>query len=208
MFKCKKCDEELESVIELKKHKEEHDSCQEKFQCEECEKVFKENGKLEEHVKRVHTKFECDECDKIFDYEGILERHVEAVHEDVELYCHYFNNNKDCPFGDQCIFLHEESQNCKYGKACERTMCMYKHEDSDGDDDGENTDDEEDEESEDEENAEELKQKLEEVRKSVEKVAVLLGQVNPIFKCQHCDFEAKNQNGLNMHTKSKHNNKS
>ena len=54
----------------------------------------------------AHAKFECDDCAKIFNYEVTLEKHKQAVHEDVELYCHYFNNKKDCPYEDQCIFLH------------------------------------------------------------------------------------------------------
>ena len=149
-------------VIALKKHKE-HDSCQEKFQCEECETVFKENGKLEAHVKRDHTRFECDECDKNLDYEGILERHVESVHEDVELYCNYFNNNKDFSFGDQCIFLH----NIKIASMGRLVSLLRLCTNSDGDDDCDYTDDEKEEE--DEEDAEELKQKLEQVRKSVKK---------------------------------------
>ena len=72
-------------------------------------------------------------------------------------------------------------------------MCMYRHKDTDS---GE-SDEDDDEESENEK-----------VKKSLEKVAVLLQQVVPNFKCQKCDFEAKNQNGLNMHVKSKHTNKS
>ena len=29
-----------------------------------------------------------------------------------------------------CIFLHEDSEMCRYGKLCERTNCMYKHEEN------------------------------------------------------------------------------
>ena len=72
-------------------------------------------------------------------YEGLLDRHVDAVHCDPDyiIYCHYFNNDKECPFGDLCIYEHEDSVKCKFGKACERLRCMYKHnaEDDDNDDD-------------------------------------------------------------------------
>ena len=61
------------------------------------------------------------------------------------------------------IFLHEESQICKYGKACERVMCMYRHKDSDSDED----DDEEDE-NENEQDVQ-LKPSLEKVKKVVRK---------------------------------------
>ena len=208
-FKCNKCDEELESVKELKEHKEKHQSCQKSYQCEECDKCFKGEAQLEVHIERVHKEYECDECDKVFNFEGVLEKHRDAVHEGKKLFCHYYNNETDCPYEDQCIFLHEESQICKYGKACERVMCMFRHKDSEsGESDESDEDDDEDEEDENEQDVDNLKPSLEKVKKSLEKVAVLLQQVVPNFKCQHCDFEAKNQNGLNMHVKAKHTNKS
>ena len=37
------------------------------------------------------------------------------------------NYEKDCPFDDNCIFVHEESGTCKYGKSCERNLCMFQH---------------------------------------------------------------------------------
>ena len=92
----------------------------------------------------MHVKYECDECDNVFKYEIVLEKHIEAAHEDVELFCHYFNNDKDCPFEEECIYIHEESDNCKFANNCERKFCMFKHvnteecetaEDSDDDDD-------------------------------------------------------------------------
>ena len=52
---------------------------------------------------------------------------MKITHEDTKLYCHYFNNEKICPFDKDCIFLHENSTECKYGKLCERMNCMYKH---------------------------------------------------------------------------------
>ena len=113
MFKCRKCDEELESTEDLRKHRE---TCRGTHKCEECEKSVKEESHLENHMKRVHSKFECDECDKVFKHETNLEKHKEAVHEDVELFCHFFNNDKDCPYQEECIFLHEESEECKFGK--------------------------------------------------------------------------------------------
>ena len=68
-------------------------------------------------------------------------KHITATHENLRIYCHYFNNDKICPFSDQCIFLHEESTKCKYGNFCERDKCMYKHENIEDVDD---TDDVED----------------------------------------------------------------
>ena len=98
-------------------------------------------------MTRSHKRYECEECDKRFKFETILERHVEAVHEDVKLFCHYFNNKKERPHGDEeCIYLHEESVACKFGLGCERTMCIFMHEGVNKDQDSE--DDSSDDESE------------------------------------------------------------
>ena len=72
--------------------------------------------------------FNCDECDKVLKYKAALEKHKEAAHENAELFCHFLNNNKDCPFEDEYIFVHEESGNCKYGYQCERKLCMFMQE--------------------------------------------------------------------------------
>ena len=34
---------------------------------------------------------------------------------------------KTCPFDKECVFLHEDADNCKYGESCERILCMFKH---------------------------------------------------------------------------------
>ena len=139
-FRCHDCGEDFETVKELQNHKKEHNSDLGYFQCDECDKCFKEESQLEEHVSKKHKKHECDDCDKVFDYEGTLEKHKGAAHENIVIFCHFYNNNKECPFDDQCVFVHEESEKCKYDKACERKLCMYRHEerigdDADGDDD-------------------------------------------------------------------------
>ena len=213
-FKCKECDEKLLSLNELKKHKEEHISCRGTFQCVECDKCFKEECKLNEHVDRIHTKYPCDDCDKIFKFEGLLEKHIAVAHEDIELFCHYYNNDKECPFDDQCIFVHEESKDCKFGKACERILCMFKHEENVDDADNEEEDDTEsenedsDDDDETEEMLERLKPSLENVTNAIEQVAKMLMKVSNSLKCDKYDFEAKNENGLTMHKKAKHANKS
>ena len=64
----------------------------------------------------------------------------------MKICCHYFNNDKDCPFDDECIFAHEDSCLCMFGKGCERMMCMFQHENSDEnyDDDDDASDDNDD----------------------------------------------------------------
>ena len=130
------------------------------------------------------------------------------MHEGIKLYCHYWNNDLDCPYEtdehDKCIFLHDESEKCKFGKTCERILCMYQHDESDKDVkeevSGENVD--EDTES---VNAEVLKPMLETVQKALDKFENVLKKNS--LKCDECDFEARNKNGLMMHLKAKHTNK-
>ena len=205
-FKCQKCGEELETVKDL----QEHTSCVESFECDECDKCFQEESKLEEHVHRNHKKYPCDDCEKIFNFEGLLEKHKSAAHEDFVLYCHFFNNDKDCPYEDQCVFVHEDSEDCMFAKGCERKLCMYKHEERDEDDDEDESEDESDMDEDEDENqkaVENLKPSLEKVKEALEKVTNILKKVSPTLKCNICDFEAKNQNGLTMHNKAKHTNK-
>ena len=143
-------------------------------------------------------------CDKIFKHEGTLEKHVQAAHEDVTLFCHYFNNEKDCPYEDECIFVHEESNDCKFGKGCERLLCMYKHEDQIDDDDDESEDDSDSEDESTEINVEELKPVLGKLEETFEKLSVSLKKHFGPLKCDMCEFEAKKQNGLTMHKRAKH----
>ena len=198
-FKCKVCEEECENLKELKNHKKEHKSC---LPFLHCDKKFREEKQLTQH-KKTHLEFECDECDKIFDFEVNLEKHKEAVHEDVTLYCHYFNNNKECPYDEQCIYLHEESEKCKFGKLCERNLCMYIHDVEDDEDDSDSDADDDDEIS-----VDTLQPQLEKLKEAVEKFDTLLKKEKNNLKCKQCEFEARNQNGMTMHVKAKHTNKS
>ena len=205
-FKCHNCGEKFESVGDLKKHKA--DGCQGDFVCEECDKKFQNESKLEMH-KLTHKKFECDECDRIFKHQAILEKHIQAAHEDITLYCHYFNNDKDCPYENECIFVHEESEICKFSSGCERLLCMYRHEgDNAAEDD---TDDESDDGDADDDSMDvdvaEIKPVLEKLEEAFEKLSVNLKKHFGPLKCEMCEFEAKNENGLTMHKRAKHTSK-
>ena len=176
------------------------------YKCEECEKCFKDENKLQNHRDKMHVKFECDECEKVFKYEAVLEKHKEAAHEDFQLFCHYYNNDKDCPFDDECMYIHEDSENCKFGRNCARGLCMYKHEESasykECDDDSSDDDDDNDMLGNDGINFEDMKPALEKFKQAVEKFEELLGKHS--LKCKKCEFEAKDLNGLTMHIKAKH----
>ena len=90
----------------MKQHK--IDGCQGEFQCEQFDKKFQQETQLEKH-KVIHKKFECDDCEQIFKTEGTLQKHLQAAHEEITLHCPFFNNDEDCPYDDECIFVHEDS---------------------------------------------------------------------------------------------------
>ena len=121
--RCNNCDNNLERVSNLEKPK--NRSSIGVFKCEYCKKDFDQEWKKSAHAKR-HNKYQCDKCDSCFEYQDILKKHKVVSHENTKLYCHFFNNDKTCPYGDLCIFLHEDSQFCRYDLNCERDFCMFK----------------------------------------------------------------------------------
>ena len=140
-FKCSNCDLKFGNKNELHRHMKSEHSRKESFKCDDCEYMFDEKWKLNAHSKN-HKTYPCEQCDKSFKQEDIKEKHIRIVHENVKLYCHYFNNEKECPHIEDCVFLHEESAECNYGDFCERDYCMFKHVydtlDDHGNDDKEN----------------------------------------------------------------------
>ena len=75
---------------------------------------------------------------------------------------------------------------------------MFKHDESESD-----SDDSEDEiDKEDEVTVEDLRPILTKVQEAVENFYGMLKKCS--LRCNQCECEAKNQNGLNMHVKSKH----
>ena len=61
-------------------------------------------------------------------YININVKHIQISHKNQKIYCHFYNNNETCPFDEECVFLHEDADMCRYGAKCEREYCMFKHE--------------------------------------------------------------------------------
>ena len=56
-----------------------------------------------------------------------LKKHI-ASHNESNKFCHYFNNDKVCPFEEVgCKYKHAISDNCKYDKNCRFKLCQFKH---------------------------------------------------------------------------------
>ena len=51
--------------------------CQ-RFKCEDCERFFKSEKKLEDH-ERFNAMFEMDDSDKIYKYEGLLNKICSSI---------------------------------------------------------------------------------------------------------------------------------
>ena len=87
--------------------------------CNLCETTFSQKCDLELHLQYEHyteKKFKCDKCEMRFVLKWILQKHV-GIHEEKNISnmkcCHYFNNDKKCPFetlGN--MFKHESTPQC------------------------------------------------------------------------------------------------
>ena len=57
-----------------------------------------------------------------------LEKHKGIHTNKIQKYCHYYNNEKACPyerFG--CKFLHEQSERCYFEGKCKNKLCQFKY---------------------------------------------------------------------------------
>ena len=128
-LECKKCKASIGSRKELKRHIKEHHITH--IQCALCDDTFTINSDLEAHMMTQHPETKnhnCDKCGKTFVLKWRLEKHM-SIHlsPDVQA-CHYFNNNKKCPFEDLgCMFAHNVSGKCKFGKLCKNKLCSFQH---------------------------------------------------------------------------------
>ena len=138
LLSCNECDMAFKAKKDLKEHLQ---ACHvRKVKCKICDESFDKNCHLEEHIKENHEAdkmYECDKCEKTFILKWRMKKHREG-HDMVLKKCHYFNNNKICPFEKiGCMFDHTRSGPCKYGSKCKVALCAFKHEPSENDTEGE-----------------------------------------------------------------------
>ena len=127
--KCKLCDKRYDQFANLKAHMKADHPC--KFNCNYCDLKFSNRFNLEEHLVDVHEKkknIQCDQCDIKFLSNWKYAKHLMLHQETSRRMCHYFNNNKECPFEKSgCKFAHKDAPRCENNNLCTRTMCQYKH---------------------------------------------------------------------------------
>ena len=84
------------------------------MQCSSCGKTFGRFSDLESHIKTFHEnhpEFKCEVCEKTFVLKWRLRKHMK-IHNGHVQPCHYYNNNKTCPFEELgCKFNHINSEN-------------------------------------------------------------------------------------------------
>ena len=112
IIECTICELSFKTKKSLKQHAQ--STHPRKIKCKLCESTFDKNCNLEEHMKTSHEEqehFECEECGKTFVLQWRLRKHKENHESENVKKCHYFNNNKDCPFDKiGCMFSHTLSE--------------------------------------------------------------------------------------------------
>ena len=98
-FECSVCDKVFESMVDFKTHKETHGKSNEVFQCDECGKVANEEWKMSAH-RKLHENFVCTLCGRTFKYLDMKNKHTKIANENLQIFCHFFNNKKSCPFSE------------------------------------------------------------------------------------------------------------
>ena len=104
------------------------------FHCESCSEEFDQTWKLEQHMNLNHTiekSHKCDTCEKTFALRWRLQKHIRGHQQDNVKFCHFFNNNKTCPFNEisGCMFKHQNAPTCKFPQRCRFQKCQFSHSD-------------------------------------------------------------------------------
>ena len=126
-IECVVCDKKFETKEEINDHKKKYHLKQ--FKCKYCEEVFDKSYKLEKHLETHKKKdLKCNICSKEFHLEWRLKKHTLSHEQTSVKHCHYFNNDKVCPYEEiGCMFRHKKSEPCKYKEFCKNKLCPFQH---------------------------------------------------------------------------------
>ena len=54
--------------------------------------------------------------------------HMQGHSNGSDKFCHYFNNDKNCPFEKiGCMVLHQDPEVCYFRVKCRNKLCQFKH---------------------------------------------------------------------------------
>ena len=125
--KCLKCRKEFFDAKTLKEHMRKYHSIP--IKCRFCDESFLETWMLEKNLNcHEEKRFRCDQCEQKFHLKWRLKKHMES-HTNVNTkFCHFFNNEKECPYIEPgCMFKHEISPHCYFQKKCNKNLCQFQH---------------------------------------------------------------------------------
>jgi hypothetical protein len=109
-------------------HKCPKDRDAQKFPCTQCDTIYSQKNRMEEHVAKVHennTPFQCQVCDKKWVNANLLKRHMTNAHEPVQ-----------CPLCERTIcsrwelkkhlvFRHQQTQGAYFCSMCPKTVFFH-----------------------------------------------------------------------------------
>ena len=127
-FGCQECGEVFLKKLEVRNHvKKDHPKT---ISCDCCDSSFHESWEYEVHLEsnsKAKDK-KCDVCGKEFFLEWRFKQHMNVHHNPYVKSCHYYNNNKVCPFEPVgCKFKHVKSKQCKNQTNCKNKLCPLQH---------------------------------------------------------------------------------
>lgn len=139
VFLCMKCKNRFDSLLELKSHVFQKNTCTiSQLTCNVCEKTFDNKKRMSQHMK-IHeekVKYICDKCGKMYKNQFNLENHKSSQHGEyleehqnvykcrlcsekfdnrTDLYAHMKNHSKDCQelLCDTCGKCFQNNHNLK-----------------------------------------------------------------------------------------------
>ena len=102
------------------------------YECRKSDLKFSQSSQLEIHIVAEHNvkkKNKCEICEHEFVFKWRLRKHLEDHSKTQVKTCHFFNNNKECPYKQiGCKFEHKRAMNCKFAQNCRVTKCQFRHE--------------------------------------------------------------------------------
>ena len=127
-IKCEECRQICATRAKLKSHiRESHPK---HISCNQCESSYTESWQPEKHLKTHNAlkDYKCDECGKEFYLKWRLSQHMKTHKCPKVKHCHYFNNNKVCPYEEVgCKFQHKKSLECRNKNNCKTRLCAFQH---------------------------------------------------------------------------------
>ena len=126
---CNKCDSRFKHYSDLQNHVSSSHKTTDYFIT--CKQEFSKTAELEKDLREVHKaekNYKCINCDSSFILKWRLKKHMKMHDQEKIKTCHYFNNNKKCPYVEiGCKFLHKTATYCKYSDKCKFELCQFRH---------------------------------------------------------------------------------